>query len=105
MFRIDSLHHVSIPVSDLNKAKEFYRDLLGLEEKPRPQALDDAVRGAWYHLPSDREVHLIVHNNSTFRVDKEVDSGDIHFAIRVVSYRETRDFLRSKGYHRRQRTH
>jgi len=42
---------------------------------------------------------LIVHNNSTFREEKKVDSRDIHFAVRVSSYRETREFLHSKGFH------
>lgn len=46
-----------------------------------------------------RQLHLIVHNKSTFREHKPVDSRDIHFAIRINSYRETRDFLRSKGFH------
>jgi len=54
--------------------------------------------GAWYQL-GDRQLHLIVYDGSTFREGKEVDSHDIHFAIRVHSYRDARDFLRSKGYH------
>jgi glyoxylase I family protein len=40
-----------------------------------------------------------VHNESTFREEKTIDSRDIHFAIRVNSYRDTREFLRSKGFH------
>jgi glyoxylase I family protein len=42
---------------------------------------------------------LIVYNKSTFRKEKAVDSRDIHFAIRVKSYEETRKYLRSKGFH------
>ena len=93
MLKIETLHHVSLPVSDLKRAKQFYESILGLEKIKRPPF---DFEGAWYQL-GDRQLHLIVHDGSTFRASKEVDSHDIHFAIRVNSYRDTRDFLRSKG--------
>jgi catechol 2,3-dioxygenase-like lactoylglutathione lyase family enzyme len=34
--RIQSLHHVALPVSDLARAAKFYREVLGLEELERP---------------------------------------------------------------------
>ena len=95
MFRIETLHHVSLPVSDLKRAEEFYGSILELEKIGRPPF---DFEGAWYRL-GDRQLHLIVHDSSTFRERKGVDSHDIHFAIRVNSYSATRDFLRSKGYH------
>lgn len=95
MFIIESIHHVSIPVVDLERAKQFYEEILGLAEITRPPF---DFPGAWYQL-GDRQLHLIVHDESTFRENKPVDSRDIHFAIRVNSYRQTRDFLRSKGFH------
>jgi catechol 2,3-dioxygenase-like lactoylglutathione lyase family enzyme len=95
MFKIETIHHVSLPATNLEKSKKFYEEILGLKEIKRP-AFD--FPGAWYQL-GDRQLHLIVHNNSTLRQGKKVDSRDLHFAIRVKSYRETRDFLRSKGFH------
>jgi len=95
MLKIETLHHVSLPVSDLKRAQEFYESILELKEIERPPF---DFEGAWYQL-GDRQLHLIVHARSTFRAGKEVDSHDIHFAIRVNNYRDTRDFLRSKGYH------
>ena len=95
MFTIESIHHVSLPVADLERSKQFYQEVLGLTEIERPPF---DFPGAWYQL-GDRQLHLIVHNNSTFREDKAVDTRDIHFAIRVKSYHETREFLRSKGFH------
>ena len=86
MFIIESLHHVSIPVADLERAKQFYEEILGLSEIARPPF---DFPGAWYQL-GDRQLHLIVHDESTFREKKPVDSRDIHFAIRVNSYREAR---------------
>jgi catechol 2,3-dioxygenase-like lactoylglutathione lyase family enzyme len=95
MFTIESIHHVSLPVTELERSKQFYQEVLGLTEINRPPF---DFPGAWYQL-GDRQLHLIVHNNSTFREKKTVDSRDIHFAVRVNSYRETREFLRSKGFH------
>ena len=95
MFSIESLHHVSIPVADLERSKQFYHEVLGLTEIERPPF---DFPGAWYQL-GDRQLHLIVHDKSTFRQGKAADSRDIHFAIRVNSYRKTREYLRSKGFH------
>jgi len=95
MFKIETIHHVSLPVTDLERSKKFYSEILGLKEIDRPPF---DFPGAWYQV-GDRQLHLIVHDNSTFRADKIVDSRDIHFALRVTSYRETRDFLHSKGFH------
>ena len=95
MFKIETIHHVSLPVSDRKRAEQFYESILGLAKIERPPFDFD---GAWYQL-GDRQLHLIVHDRSTFRASKEVDSHDIHFAIRVNSYCDTRNFLRSKGYH------
>ena len=95
MFIIESLHHVSIPVADLERSKHFYQEVLGLPEIERPPF---DFPGAWYQL-GDHQLNLIVHTNSTFREGKTVDSRDMHFAIRIDSYRKTREYLRSKGFH------
>ncbi len=95
MILIESLHHVSLPVADLDRSKAFYRDIMGLKEIERPPC---DFPGAWFEL-GDRQLHLIVHDNSTFRKGKVVDSRDIHFAIRVISYSEAREYLHSKGFH------
>jgi glyoxylase I family protein len=95
MLSIESIHHVSLPVTDLERSKDFYRNVLGLKEIERPPF---DFPGAWYQL-GDRQLHLIVHKNSTLREAKQVDSRDIHFAIRLNSYEGTREYLYSKGYH------
>lgn len=89
------MNHVSLPVTDLERSKAFYAETLGLIEIERPPS--DSP-GAWYHL-GDGQLHLITIGNFTFREGKKVDPQDIHFALRVNSYRETREFLRSKGFH------
>ncbi len=92
---IDTIHHVSLPVANLERAREFYGGLLGLNELERPSS--DSP-GAWYQL-GDRQLHLIANEDSTFRDGKQVDDRDVHFAVRVASYNETRRFLLSKGFH------
>src|SRR4030095_6283799 len=94
MLDILTIHHVSLPVSDVVRAKRFYGDVLGLQEIPRPAFPFD---GAWYQL-GDRHLHLIKGENSTFRDGKPIDSHDLHFAIRVRSYRQALEYLKSKGY-------
>lgn len=93
MLEFDTLHHVAISVSDLARAKAFYGGILGLEEIPRPNFPFD---GAWYRV-GNREIHLIVSRDPTFRTGKGVTLEDCHFALRVRSYREALAYLESKG--------
>jgi catechol 2,3-dioxygenase-like lactoylglutathione lyase family enzyme len=83
---IETLHHVSLAVTDLDRARRFYCDVLGLREIPRP-AFD--FPGAWFEL-GDRQLHLIVHTvPRSLRGTTEIDPRDGHFAIRVRSHGET----------------
>ncbi len=93
MLEVETLHHVAISVSDLARARQFYGDVLGLEEIPRPNFPFD---GAWYRV-GNREVHLIVSREPTFRTGKGVTLEDIHFALRVKSYRAALAHLESNG--------
>lgn len=94
MLRVETIHHVSLAVSDLERSKRFYSETLGLEEIARP-SFD--FPGAWYRA-GDRELHLIVSPNQTFRAGKGLDSRDVHFAVRVRSFDEALEHLRSRGY-------
>jgi catechol 2,3-dioxygenase-like lactoylglutathione lyase family enzyme len=94
MFKIESIHPVSLPVRNKQASESFYEEVLGLKKIERPAFGFD---GAWYQL-GDRQLHLICHDRSTFREGKPLDSRDIHFAVRITSFRETKDFLLSKGY-------
>jgi catechol 2,3-dioxygenase-like lactoylglutathione lyase family enzyme len=97
MLIIETVHHVSLPVSDLERARKFYGGTLGLTEMDRPAF---AFAGAWYRV-GDRSLHLIVREQgeaATFRRDKGIDSRDAHFAIRVRSYSGTVAHLESHGF-------
>lgn len=91
---IEDLHHVSISVTDLARAKRFYGALLGLQEIERPPF---DFPGAWYEL-GDRQLHLIVHTSPRgLRGTTEIDPRDGHFAVRVRSYGEAVEHLRAHG--------
>jgi len=74
------LSHVSITVTDVAKAREFYTGLLGLEEIPRP-AFD--FPGIWYGLGNGLQLHII-HNDQLVRpaVEREtIQARYPHFAL------------------------
>jgi catechol 2,3-dioxygenase-like lactoylglutathione lyase family enzyme len=93
--KIAAIHHVALGVTDLERSRRFYREILGLEEIARPPF---DFPGAWFAAGASQHVHLIVHPHSTFRTGKALDTRDGHFAVRVASYRQTVEYLRSKGY-------
>ena len=93
--QIAAIHHVSLTVSDLERSRAFYREILGLEEIARPNF---GFPGAWFQLGETQQLHLIVHSAATFREGKGLDTRDSHFAVRVADYWATAEFLKSRGY-------
>jgi catechol 2,3-dioxygenase-like lactoylglutathione lyase family enzyme len=92
---LESLHHVSVCVTDIERAKRFYGDVLGLKEVTRP---DFPFGGAWYEFDDGKQIHLIVHPETrTMRGVPMIDIRDGHLALRVRSYQETVDHLRAHG--------
>jgi catechol 2,3-dioxygenase-like lactoylglutathione lyase family enzyme len=90
------IHHVAVCVTDLERSRRFYREVLGLEEIARPPF---NFPGAWFALgPDGQQVHLIVFPDHTLRTGKPLAPRDVHFAVRVPSFREAVDYFRSKGY-------
>ncbi|MBP1933218.1 VOC family protein [Ammoniphilus resinae] len=91
MIKYKYLHHVSLTVTDLRKAKDFFENILCLKEIPRPN-FDFA--GAWYEIEG-QQLHLIVDPSSqTIRRDKSLSSREGHFALRVENYHDTLRWLK-----------
>lgn len=91
---ITAIHHIALTVTDIERSRRFYREILSIQEIPRPPF---DFPGAWYQLGNSQQMHLIVHTHPTFR-NKPLDTRDVHFAVRVPSYRAALEFLRAKGY-------
>ena len=66
---IRALHHVQLamPRGGEDKARAFYRDVLGMNERPKPPNL--AKRGGLWFFSGDAEVHLGVEDD--FRAAKK----------------------------------
>ncbi len=88
------LHHISLPTTDLERSRRFYRDVLGLEEIKRP---DFPFPGAWFRL-GDRELHLIGGEGAVSQGGNGTDSRQLHFAIRVGSFAAAVARLQEMGY-------
>lgn len=54
--KIVELNHVALHVADLERSCAFYRDVMQLEQIPRP-AFD--FPGAWFRIGAQQELHLI----------------------------------------------
>jgi glyoxylase I family protein len=91
---VTAIHHVALTVTDIERSRRFYRDVLSLQEIPRPPF---HFPGAWFQLGESQHVHLIVHDRATFR-EKPLDTRDVHFAVRAPSFRAAVEFLRAQGY-------
>ena len=89
-----SLHHVTVPTRDLDRAAQFYEGVLGLGRIPRPPFPN---AGIWYGV-GDRQIHITVHPDANFRASKPVDNDDIHFALRVEDFEEWCVRLKDLGY-------
>ncbi|MEW5568026.1 VOC family protein [Rossellomorea marisflavi] len=94
MITYQNLHHVSLTVTDLKRSKEFYKDVLCLEEIKRPEF---GFPGAWYAI-GNQQLHLIVHPTSqTIREEKILSSREGHFALRVDDYDRALTWLKGHG--------
>lgn len=92
---IELLHHVTLTTRNLERSLAFYRDVMGLEEIERPAF---PFPGAWFRIEAAQQLHLVVHDDATYRATAEIDTHDVHFAIRVRDYDSAVTFLRNQGY-------
>jgi glyoxylase I family protein len=85
---------VSIRVTDAEHYGEFCLSILALEGIERPDFDFPEVR---FSLAS-RQLHLIKHSDAkTLHGTNEIDFRDGHLALRVRSYRKTREHLIKLG--------
>ncbi|PAK55435.1 VOC family protein [Paenibacillus sp. 7541] len=93
MIRFQGLHHVSLAVRDLKRAKVFYSEVLKFPELPRPPFNS---KGVWYAV-GDQQLHLLEHPEGDTLRDRGIDTTDGHFSIWVASFSETKAYLDQTG--------
>lgn len=92
-----SFRHVSLTVTDLEEARRFYRDVVGLAEVPRP---DLGVPGVWFALDGELQLHILV-NEALRKPEAERRSWTIcypHFALWTADVRAKTRALRDAGH-------
>ena len=95
MLEVSALHHVAVCVTDIERSKRFYGEVLGLKEIARPPF---PFGGAWYEMGEGRQLHLIEHHQArTLRGTTAIDGLDGHLALRVADYGAALAHLRASG--------
>lgn len=79
----EGIHHVSLAVTDLEKAVHFYEGVLGFTSSS--QRPDFESSGVWYDFGAT-QLHLILNpEGKSLRGTDSLDSADGHYAIRVTN--------------------
>jgi catechol 2,3-dioxygenase-like lactoylglutathione lyase family enzyme len=85
--KLTGIHHSSIVVTDMSRARRFYAELLGLPEVQRPANFVTPV--VWFEV-GDEQIHLIPSDHA----DSE---SPRHVALHVEDARAAREHFRSRG--------
>ena len=81
------LDHCSVLITDVERSRRFYRDLLGLREIPPPRTFDFVV--LWFEL-GNHQLHLLLK-------DKPDTLSPRHFALRVADVAAARRYFAERG--------
>ncbi len=87
MLEITQLDHCSVIITNVERSRRFYRDLLGLKEIPRPRTFEFVV--LWFEL-GNHQLHLLLKNQPD-------TTSPRHFALRVADVAAARRYFREKG--------
>jgi catechol 2,3-dioxygenase-like lactoylglutathione lyase family enzyme len=85
--RFSQLDHCSVIITNVERSREFYGQILGLREINKPRTFDFVV--LWYDLGEDT-LHLLLK-------DRPDTVSPRHFALRVEDAASARGYFRSKG--------
>jgi catechol 2,3-dioxygenase-like lactoylglutathione lyase family enzyme len=84
--RVTQIDHVSVLITDVERSRRFYRDLLGLREIAKPRTFDFTV--VWFDL-GNQHLHLLLK-------DRADTLSPRHFALRVADARTARAYFRAR---------
>jgi glyoxylase I family protein len=85
--QITQIDHVSVLITDVERSRRFYRDLLGLKEIAKPRTFTFVV--LWFDL-GNQQLHLLLKDQPDTRSPR-------HFALRVKNVQQARNYMRERG--------
>jgi catechol 2,3-dioxygenase-like lactoylglutathione lyase family enzyme len=85
--QVTQIDHVSVIVTNLERSRRFYRDLLGLREIAKPRTFDFSV--LWFDL-GNQQLHLLL-------LPQADSVSPRHFALRVKDVAAARAHFRQHG--------
>jgi len=85
--QVTQIDHVSVIITDVERSRRFYRDLLGLKEIAKPRTFDFVA--LWFDL-GNQQLHLL-------RKDRPDSISARHFALRVVDVPAARTYFRERN--------
>jgi glyoxylase I family protein len=97
MLQLQSIHHIAIICSDIEKSKYFYTEILGLKIE---QAIYRAERDSWkidLSLNGKYCVELFSFPNPPKRPSRPEASGLRHLAFSIASIDDNIEILKSKN--------
>jgi catechol 2,3-dioxygenase-like lactoylglutathione lyase family enzyme len=84
---VTQIDHVSVLITDVERSRRFYRDILGLQEIAKPRTFDFVV--VWFDL-GNQHLHLLLK-------DRPDAVSPRHFALRVRDARAARAHFHEHG--------
>jgi glyoxylase I family protein len=88
------LHHVSILITDLEQARKFYCDVLGMGvDEARPQL---AFNGLWLWV-GEQQIHLLALGQQFTGTGASSPGRDAHYALRVKNINDIAGKLDKAG--------
>ena len=85
--RVTQIDHVSVVITNVERSRHFYRDVLGLKEIAKPRTFGFVV--LWFDL-GNQQLHLL-------RKDRPDTISPRHFALRVADAAAARAYFQSRG--------
>ncbi|TFE67243.1 lactoylglutathione lyase [Methylacidiphilum sp. Yel] len=95
MVAMEAIHHVTLPVKDLERSIRFYTEVLGLKQIARPPF---SFPGAWFEV-GNQQLHLTVLSSPLPNTESPwIDTKARHVAFRVKNIMEALTWLKGMGY-------
>jgi glyoxylase I family protein len=85
--QVTQIDHVSVLITDVQRSRRFYGEVLGLKEIAKPRTFDFVV--LWFDL-GNQHLHLL-------RNDQPDARSPRHFALRVADVAAARSYFRERA--------